>query len=109
MSALAADLDVRLSTMTGIVDQLQSKKMVERVGHPSDRRSLHVRLTPKGHKLYRAAHEAFLSHLEPLVEQRTPASRRQILEFLADLIPAIQGWREHPRKVERRGRAHSSS
>ena len=33
MGALAANLDVRLSTMTGIIDQLEKKDMVERVAH----------------------------------------------------------------------------
>jgi DNA-binding MarR family transcriptional regulator len=107
MGALAADLDVRLSTMTGIIDQLQEKGLVERVDHPRDRRSLHVRLTPKGRKLYRGAHEAFLSHLKPLVDGRTAAARQQIRDFLAEVIRVIRGWRDNPRKVQRHGQADS--
>src|SRR5580704_7175786 len=63
MGELAAHLDVRLSTMTGVIDQLEEKGLVERVYHPEDRRSLQVALTANGHTLYRGAHEAFLSHL----------------------------------------------
>ena len=99
MGNLAAHLDVRLSTMTGVVDQLEEKGLVERIDHPADRRSLHVQITPKGHKLYHQAHVAFLSHLEPLLEQRSAQTRRQILQFLDDTIQVIQGWRDHPRKV----------
>src|SRR5947207_15540832 len=70
MSDLAAALRVRLSTITGVIDQLEARKLVERTDHPEDRRSLHVRLTPKGRTLYRTAHEAFLSHLKPLLDKR---------------------------------------
>jgi MarR family 2-MHQ and catechol resistance regulon transcriptional repressor len=107
MGELAADLDVRLSTMTGVVDQLEEKGLVERVDHPDDRRSLHVKLTVKGQTLYHDAHDAFLSHLAPLFDGRTPAVRRQALEFLAEIIRAVQGWRDNPRKVRRHGKTNS--
>ena len=107
MGELAAGLDVRLSTMTGVIDQLEEKGLVERVDHPDDRRSLHVRVTAKGRTLYHDAHAAFLSHLEPLLDGRPPAARRQILEFLAGIIRAVQGWRDNPRKVQRHGHKHS--
>ena len=107
MSALAANLDVRLSTMTGIIDQLQKKDMVERIAHPTDRRSFHVKLTAFGRRRYRIAHEAFLAHLDPLLDGRSPAARQHILDFLSDLIRTIQGWRTDPRKVPRHGKPHS--
>lgn len=107
MGELAADLDVRLSTMTGVIDQLEEKGLVERVDHPDDRRSLHVTLTTKGRKLYQGARDAFLSHLEPLFDGRTPAFRRHVLEFLGDLIPAVQGWRSSARKARRHGHKNS--
>jgi DNA-binding MarR family transcriptional regulator len=107
MGELAEDLDVRLSTMTGVIDQLEEKGLVERIDHPHDRRSLRVRLTAKGRKLYHDAHAAFLSHLEPLFDGRTRAARQQMLEFLADVIQVVQGWRKRPRKVRRRGNKNS--
>jgi DNA-binding MarR family transcriptional regulator len=106
MTELASELDVRLSTMTGIVDQLEAQRLVERVGDPHDRRKLRVSLSAEGRALYRAAHDAFLSHLAPLLAGRTAAARRQILDFLARAIDVIQGWRDNPRKVRRHGTAH---
>jgi DNA-binding MarR family transcriptional regulator len=102
MSGLAAELGVRLSTMTGVVDQLEQKGLVERVDHPEDRRSLQVRLTPDGRKFYQSAHEAFLAHLAPLVEGRPPAESEKILSFLADVTRTIRTWRESIRRKERR-------
>jgi MarR family transcriptional regulator, 2-MHQ and catechol-resistance regulon repressor len=100
MSELAALLGVRLSTMTGVVDQLEGKGLVERVDHPEDRRSLQVRLTPEGKKLYHSAHEAFLTHLAPLVEGRSAGERATILTFLADVTETIRGWRKRPHRKE---------
>ena len=108
MSELAAELRVRLSTITGVIDQLEVKKLVERVDHPEDRRSLHVRLTPRGRNLYRAAHEAFLSYIEPLLASRSKAEREAVLSFLDDVTEAIQGWRQNPRrKVAKHGKKNS--
>ena len=109
MGELASELDVRLSTMTGIVDQLETRRLVERIDHPDDRRSLRVTLSGEGRALYRAAHDAFLSHLAPLLDGRPAAARREILDFLAGAIRVIQGWRNNPRKVPRHGTAHSGS
>jgi DNA-binding MarR family transcriptional regulator len=107
MSALAAALHVRLSTMTGIVDQLESRRLVERSSHPEDRRSLQVALTPHGRTLYQSAHDAFLSHVWPTLDRRTAAERRMLLTFLDETIQAIRGWMKHPRKVTRHDKSHS--
>src|SRR5262245_41936860 len=55
MSQLAELLGVRLSTMTGVVDQLEERGLVERADHPEDRRSFQVRLTPEGKRFYQGA------------------------------------------------------
>jgi DNA-binding MarR family transcriptional regulator len=106
MTELAAALDVRVSTMTGVVDQLEERGFVRRVDHPRDRRSVRVELTSKGRALYGKAHEAFLSHLAPLLEHQPAAARQPILEFLAEVIQTIQAWRDNPRKVGRHGHAN---
>jgi DNA-binding MarR family transcriptional regulator len=98
MSELAAALQVQLSTMTGVIDQLEAKRLVHRIDHPSDRRSWRVTLTPKGKKLYHAAHDAYLGYLKPLFRDRTPEERANILSFLNDLMRAMSGWRERNEK-----------
>jgi len=107
MTELAGMLRVRLSTMTGVIDQLERKGYVERVDHPGDRRSFQVRLTSEGRRLYQGAHDAFLSHLVPLVEHRSPADCDRIISFLGEVTAAIRGWREGHRPKERRhGKDH---
>lgn len=102
MGALAALLGVPLSTMTGVVDQLEGKGLVERRDDPEDRRSLQVRLTPEGRKLYRAAHAEFIRHLAPLVGGRSAAECGRIISFLAELTRTIRGWRAGARRKEGR-------
>jgi MarR family transcriptional regulator, 2-MHQ and catechol-resistance regulon repressor len=94
MSELASALAVRLSTITGVIDQLERKKLVTRTDHPTDRRSLQVRLTTQGRTLYRSAHEAFLSHLKPLLSNRTPAEREGLLSFLGDVEQSLRHWQK---------------
>ena len=106
MTALAAMLRVRLSTMTGVIDQLERKGYVERIDHPEDRRSLQVRLTSEGRKFYQGAHDAFLSHLAPLVAHRSPAECARLISFLDEVAGVIRGWREGHRQKERKDGKH---
>ena len=74
MGELATELDVRLSTMTGIVDQLEARGLVERVDHPDDRRSLHVTLSSTGtHAVSRRARRVPVT---PGAAARRPDRRR---------------------------------
>lgn len=56
-SALAEQCGVSRAAMTGLLDGLEQEGYVERDDHPSDRRALRVKLTPKG--------EAFLDWIAP--------------------------------------------
>ena len=107
MSELAAGLQVQLSTMTGVIDQLEAKRLVRRTAHPEDRRSLQVDLTAKGKKLYHSAHDAFISYLKRLFHARTAADREKILTFLDDLMQAIHDWRQHSEGRRRNGKENS--
>ena len=108
MSELAGELHVQLSTMTGVIDQLEAKRLVRRAAHPEDRRSLQVDLTAKGKKLYHSSHDVFLSYLQRLFHGRSAADREKILSFLDDLMQVIHGWREHSHhEVRHNGKKNS--
>src|SRR4029450_2648656 len=51
---IGAKMMVTLSNLTGIVDRLEEKKLVSRQRDAHDRRVVHVVLTDKGAKLYKA-------------------------------------------------------
>ena len=68
----------RPSTLTGVLDRLERKRLVERVAHPEDRRSLVVRLTADGARTADRVSSAFAA-----VERQLPAEemRRALAAF----------------------------
>ena len=96
MGELASELDVRLSTMTGIVDQLEARGLVERVDHPDDRRSLRVTLSGEGRALYRAATAAQLmlgAPAEAWTEEDVCTAAERVTFAAADgtFVPMVDG------------------
>jgi DNA-binding MarR family transcriptional regulator/DNA-binding response OmpR family regulator len=72
-SALALHCGVSRAAMTGLLDALEQKGYVERDNHPSDRRALMIKLTPKG--------QQFLSLIAP--QDHYPLS--ELIGSLSDL------------------------
>ena len=58
MGEISNRLMVTTGNITGLTDELEADKLVERVPDPRSRRALLVRLTPKGRKVFRAAAKA---------------------------------------------------
>ena len=83
---IRAQLEIPHSTLTSIVNRLESKGLLTRTIHPQDRRSFGLRLTAEGRRINRA-HE----RLDREVAQRildslgSDAERRQFIA-LADKI-----------------------
>lgn len=50
-SELGKRTELDSATMTGIVDRLEAAGLVERRGHPADRRSIEIHLTKRGRTL----------------------------------------------------------
>lgn len=59
-SQLAQALKIDASTTTGVVERLERKSLVERVYSKTDRRSIHVCLTPSGAALQKGVEAAIL-------------------------------------------------
>jgi DNA-binding MarR family transcriptional regulator len=59
----------RPSTLTGVLDRLERRGLVERAANPADRRSVLVRLTPDGR-----LHAARVAEAYEELERRLPAA-----------------------------------
>ena len=70
---LAVALGVSRPSMTGLLDTLESRRLVRRAPHATDRRRLQIVLTDPGRSL---------------LEQHAPAYRDRQRALLADLSPA---------------------
>ena len=91
MRALSQRLMVTGGNVTGITDQLEAEGLVQRVPHPSDRRSFSVKLTPAGRRQFKrmaATHEAWVVEL---LAGWTPAQKTQVYELLAVLKKHLAG------------------
>ncbi|NJO73431.1 MAG: MarR family transcriptional regulator [Leptolyngbyaceae cyanobacterium RM1_406_9] len=85
-SALAKQCGVSRAAMTGLLDGLEQDKYVERDVHPSDRRALMVKLTPKG--------QEFLDWIAPqdqypiseLVDSLDEAERKTLTDLVTKAV-----------------------
>lgn len=57
------------ASLTGIIDRLESKGLIERQAVPYDRRATHIRLTRTGEMLYRKVFPAQANLMRPYFEQ----------------------------------------
>ena len=60
---------VTKGTLTGVLDRLAGKGLIERSEVEGDRRCIHVRLTSKGNMLYRKVFSANTTLIRPYVER----------------------------------------
>lgn len=60
-------------TLTGVVDRLTDKQLVQRIASPSDGRSQTVQLTPQGVALFEQIFPAHLAHLQRAFSDFAPS------------------------------------
>jgi DNA-binding MarR family transcriptional regulator len=74
------------SRMVAIVDELESRGLVERRPHPSDRRIRAVYLTPKGRKLLSRGRKLAAEHEEELTQGMSERERKQLVALLQKVV-----------------------
>ncbi len=94
MQVLADELQLAVSTVTRIVDQLVNKQLVERQSAVRDRRVCQVRLTASGSELLHTIQAEFVAR-EQAILQRIPAvSRDHVIWAIGELSRAVDDWRK---------------
>ena len=79
---LVAATAQRPSTLTGVLDRLERRGLIERTANPADRRSVLVRLTPDGRR-----HAARVAAAFRALEERLPVA--EVRRLLAALDEAV--------------------
>lgn len=77
-------------TLTGVVDRLESRGLVERMRSPEDGRSTLVRLTPEGDRVFREVFEPHLAFLSPAFESLPECGRNELEKRLRQLREALE-------------------
>jgi DNA-binding MarR family transcriptional regulator len=100
MSALAAQLGVGLSTVSGLVDRLVEHGYLERREDPADRRQQLVTVTPEGASVVEGMREMNDHHLLTLLEGMSVPDLRTVHAGIAAL--SRHASRLEPRLTERK-------
>ncbi len=77
-STLAEKVGVKRATMTGLLDGLEGKGLIERVAHPEDRRKLGIRLTKKGWQLLDKMLPGYYDHIGKLMAKLSEKERQEL-------------------------------
>ena len=77
-------------TLTGVVDRLAARGLVERAASPDDGRSTIVRLTAEGERVFREVFEPHLAFLAPAVESLPECGRKDLEKRLRQLREALE-------------------
>ena len=73
---------VTKGTLTGVLDRLEKKGLIARVPSREDRRSIFIRMTPKGDTLFRKVFPAHIHHMKPYFERALTAAEATKLRDL---------------------------
>ena len=88
---LAAKLHLENCTVSGILDKLQKRGLVDRVLDPNDRRSIRVRTTEEGNALRDGVLRTVEELNQRVLDPFDPQERQQLLDLLRRLGDAAQG------------------
>lgn len=77
-------------TLTGVVDRLEIRGLVERFACPHDGRSTMVRLTPAGDRVFHEVFEPHLAFLAPALESLPECGRKELEKRLRQLREALE-------------------
>lgn len=85
MSEVAERVEISSASLTGIVDRLEQRGLVERERSDSDRRVVTVALTDDGREVLDAAHADFSRRLDEMLEPLSDAERDSLLRLLTKM------------------------
>ncbi|WP_037303755.1 MarR family winged helix-turn-helix transcriptional regulator [Amycolatopsis orientalis] len=87
MTELGRLLNLEKSSVTGLVDRVQRRALVERVADSCDRRALRITLTEEGLRLAHAAHEGVVEKLEEMAAGLPSEQREAIAAAAGRMLP----------------------
>lgn len=93
MRVLATRLDLDLSTVSRVVNQLEKKAYVERRSDPADGRIVLAALTDAGRDVLQRIEAELVASERQILEQISPAARHGVLFALRELLHSVDRWR----------------
>lgn len=87
--ALGEKTLITKGTLTGVLDRLEEKRLIERCEDKADARRTHVSLTPAGEALFAEVFPPHLAHLDRAFSRLSMAELKQLQSGLASLRTAF--------------------
>ena len=88
-SQIARHMMVNSSTVTGVIDRLEQKKLVSRQRNSPDRRIINIQLTPSGKKLAEVAPPPIQQRVFDRLQELSPKELNQIILSLTKLTKML--------------------
>lgn len=84
---LGDQLGIDKASMVKLIDNLEKRKMLERIAHPTDRRVKNIQLTKNGKKILEQCQPSKLRAEKKFFEPLTAAEEKTFRELVQKLIP----------------------
>lgn len=104
MNELAVRMHLTVSTVTRVVDQLVTKKLVTRREDERDRRYRLVDLTPGGRTVFERSWKTVFESEKAILQGFPAGQRESLIRLLRELNQAVDRWRSTPAARTRRTR-----
>lgn len=88
---IADYMNVTAASATGLLDWLETRGLIDRKHHPTDRRSIQTAITPKGRELVAQVLPTFSSACEDLAVGLTERDRADLKRVLSKVWNHIKG------------------
>ena len=89
--ALAAATDADPMTVSGVLDRLEKRGLIDRYADPTDSRAKHARLTAEGERVFTTARKVGLAMYEAALEGITPEERETTINALSKMRENLIG------------------
>jgi DNA-binding MarR family transcriptional regulator len=92
MQALAEQLQLAVSTVTRLIDQLVDKRLVQRHTTARDRRVCCVSLTADGDDLLQTIHAELIAREQAILQRLPEDTRPHVIWAIEELSRAVDAW-----------------
>ena len=90
MSELASFLNTAANTMTGVVNRMVRRKLVQRRNSEKDRRVVEIALTESGERIYQEYLRLHLDYVEGLMQVLTDEESQQYITLIEKMISQFE-------------------
>ncbi|HUO38685.1 MAG TPA: MarR family transcriptional regulator [Mycobacterium sp.] len=90
MGALGQAVAVRPANLTGVVDGLVERQLLERISNPDDRRSFLIRISTQGRAFLRKFLPGHWTYLQQLMDGLTQRQKQQLQSLLDRFFDSIE-------------------